>query len=60
MEGHRRKPRKYTVHREVCGVQDRSKIKGRNKERLALRIKVKEEEHLRTYGGLRKEIGMKT
>ena len=30
------------------------------RERLALRNKVKEEEHLETYGGLREEIAMKT
>ena len=31
MEGYRRKPRRDNVHREDCGVQDRSKIKDRNK-----------------------------
>ena len=31
MEGYRRKPRIYTVHRKVCGVQYRSKRKDRNK-----------------------------
>ena len=31
MEGYRRKPRRHTVHRKVCGVQDRSKRKDRNK-----------------------------
>ena len=31
MEGYRRKPRRDTVHREVCGVQDTSKRKDRNK-----------------------------
>ena len=30
------------------------------RERLALRSKVKEEEELEIYGGLREEIGMKT
>ena len=29
-------------------------------ERLALRNKVKEEEHIDVYGGLREETGMKT
>ena len=47
------KPRKYTVNREVCGAQYRSRRKDRNRERLALRNKVKEEEHLEIYGGLR-------
>ena len=59
MEGYRMKPRD-TVHREICGVQDRSKRKHRNRKRLALRNEVKEEEHLEIYGGLREEIGMKT
>ena len=31
MEEYRRKPRRDAVHRVVCGVQDRSKIKDRNK-----------------------------
>ena len=31
MEGYRRQPRRDTVHREVCGVQHRSKRKDRNK-----------------------------
>ena len=66
MEGYRRKPRRDTVRGGVCGVQDRSKRKDRNKgkaeirERLALRNKVKEEKHLEIYGGLRETIGMKT
>ena len=60
MEGYRRKTRSDTVHREVCGVQDRSKRKDRIRERLALRNKVKEEEHLEIYGRLREEIGTKT
>ena len=37
-------------------VKERIEIR----ERLALRNKVKEEEHLKVYGGLREEIGMKT
>ena len=36
-----RKPRRNSAHREVWGVQDRSKRKDRNKERIALRNKVK-------------------
>ena len=48
MEGCRRKPRRDTVHREVCGVKGRSKRKDRTKGKtLALRNKVKEEEHSR-------------
>ena len=35
MEGYRRKPRIDTVHRKVCGVQDRSKRKGRNKGKVS-------------------------
>ena len=45
----RRKPRRYTVHREVRGVQDRSKINEKT-EILAPRSKVEEEEHLEIYG----------
>ena len=54
MEGYRRKPRRDTVQREVSGVQDRSKRKDRNRrERLALRNKVKKEEHLRDLRGIK-------
>ena len=59
MGGHRRKPRRDTVHTWGLGVQDRSKRKDR-RERLALTNKAKGEEHLETYGGLREEIRMKT
>ena len=40
---------------------DKTEVRGRIeiRERLALRSKVKEEEHFETYGGLREEIGMK-
>ena len=31
MEGYRRQPRRDTVHRQVCGVQDISKRKDREK-----------------------------
>ena len=34
MEGYRRKPRRYTIHREVCGVQDRSKTKSNGHNRV--------------------------
>ena len=52
MEGYRRKPRRdFSVHREVCGVQDRSKSNIEMRERLALRNKVKEEEHLKDLRG---------
>ena len=60
MEGYRRKQRRHTVHREVCGVQDRSKRNIETRERLALGNKVKEEEHLEISGRLREEIGMRT
>ena len=54
MDGHWKKPRRDTaVHREVCGVQDKSKTKDRNRGRLALRNKVKEEKHLEVYGGVK-------
>ena len=50
MEGVR-KPRRYTAYREVWLVQDRSKRNNR-RERLALREKVKEENHLRDIRGV--------
>ena len=56
MEGYGRAPRRYTVHREVSAVQDIRK----RKESPALRNKVKDEETLKIYGGLREAIGMKT
>ena len=61
MEGYRRKPIRDTVHREACGVQDKKlKENIETRERLALRHKLKEEEHFEIFGGLREEIGMKT
>ena len=47
MEGIRRTPRRGTAHREAW-----SKRKIEEKERLTLRNKVKEEEHLRDIRGL--------
>ena len=41
-------------------VQDRSEKKIEIRERLALRNKVKEEEHIEMYGGLREEVRTKT
>ena len=41
-----------------CKTEIKEKIEIR--ERLALRNKVKEKQHLEIYGGLREEIGMKT
>ena len=52
MEAFRRRPRGGTVYTEILRVQDRSKIKDRRKERLALRNMVKEEKHLKIYGGV--------
>ena len=61
MGGHRRKPRRDTVHIEVCGVQDRRKKQDKKKnERLAIRNNVKEVEQLYIFGRLREEIGTKT
>ena len=50
----RRKRRRgaTAVHRQVCGLQDRNKRRIEIMEQLALRNKVKEEEHLKIYGGL--------
>ena len=60
MEGYRRKPRGDDVRREVWEVKDRSRRNDRKKGyRLALRTKVKSEEHLEIYGGLREGIGIK-
>ena len=36
-KGYRRKPRRDTVHREVCGVKDRSKRKDINKGKASSR-----------------------
>ena len=45
---------------EVCGYKTEVKENIEIRERLALRSRVKEEEHLEIYGGLREEMGMKT
>ena len=51
MEGYRRKPRRYTVHREVCGVQDRRERKDtRNEGKASAKNKVTEEGHLDLRG----------
>ena len=50
MEGYRRKPRKDTVHREVCGLQDRSKRKDRNEGKTSAK---KQGERGGRLGGLR-------
>ena len=42
------------------GYKTKVKERVQQRERLALRNKVKEEKHLEIYGGLRKDIGMKT
>ena len=48
----RRKPRRHTVHREVWGIhKTEAKETIVAREMLALRNKVKEEEHLAIYGG---------
>ena len=43
MEGNRRKPRRDTVHGEVCGYKTEVKEKIETRTRIALRNKVKEE-----------------
>ena len=55
MEGCMRKPRRFYVHREVWGIRDRSKKYERKRQTRALKNEVEEEEHLQTYGGLRKD-----
>ena len=47
MEGYRRKPRRDTVHRHVCGYKTEVKENIEIRQRLALRNKVKDEEDLR-------------
>ena len=51
MEGYRTKPRRDTVHREVWGYKTEVKERIEMRERLALRNKVKEEEHLEILRG---------
>ena len=46
-KSYRRKPRRDTVHREVCGYTTEVKEMIEPRERLALGKKVKEEDHLR-------------
>ena len=45
---------------EFGGYKTDAKERIEIRERLPLRNKVKEEDHLKVYGGLREEIGMKT
>ena len=45
---------------KFAGYKTAVKEKIETKARITLRNKVKEEEHLEMYGGLREEIGMKT
>ena len=56
MEGFRRRSRRGIVHREVCGY---TYERMEERERLALKTKVKEEKHLLDIRGLREDIGMK-
>ena len=60
MQIYRRKLRRDTVRRDVCGVQGRSKIIDRKEGKLAIGHKVEEEEHVGIYGRSREEIRMKT
>ena len=62
MEGYRRNPRKNMSIEKFWGYKTPLKGRIERRERLALRNKVKEEEHLdiyEVYGGLRENIGMK-
>ena len=59
MEGDRRKSDEILSIDEAAGYK--TKVRHyRNEGKRMLRCKVHEEEHLRIYGGLREEIGMKT
>ena len=53
MEGYRRKPSRDYVRGEVWGYETEVKQWIERGERLALRNKLGEEEHLKVYGGLR-------
>ena len=56
MEGCRGKTKKrYTVHREICGVQYVMKERIEMRERLAVRNKVTQEEHLRDLRGVKRK-----
>ena len=61
MEGHRRKTRRGSIHREVWGVIDRSKRKDRMREMLRNAKKRGERSGAlrENTGGLREEIGVK-
>ena len=60
MEVLRGRPTRGTVYREDWRLQDKVKERIEERERLALRNKMKEEKHLEIYRGLREDIGMKT
>ena len=59
MEGYRGNQEEILSIEKFAGCKTEVKEKTEILERLALRIKVKEEEHLEIYGELREEIGMK-
>ena len=52
MEGVRGRPRRGTVIEKFGGYKTNVKGRREERERLALRNKVKEEKHLEIYGGL--------
>ena len=54
MEGYRRKPRKDTVQRKVCGVQNRSKRKDRNKGMASAKKKGEREGTLKDLRGVKR------
>ena len=54
MEGYRRKPRRHTVHRKVCGVQDRSKRKDRNKGKASAKEQGEKGGTLRDFRGVKR------
>ena len=55
MEGRRRKPKKrYCPQISLGGTRHKKKERVKLRERLALRNKVKEEEQLEIYGGVKR------
>ena len=54
MEGHKRKPRRGTVHREVCGIQEIKKRKDRNKGQASAKKQGEGGGTLRDLRGIRR------
>ena len=57
MEGCRRKPRRDTVHREICGVQDRNKRNYRDKGKASAKKLSEGGRTLRDLRGVKRRNG---